>query len=249
MKTSNNTILITGGATGIGFALAKAFLEAGNNVIICGRRENRLKEAQAKLPKLHIKVCDVSKESDRENLLNWAQENFPGLNILVNNAGVQKSINLEDAKDVYRRSKEEIGINLIAPIHLSSLFIPLLSKHESSAIINITSGLAFSPLAIYPVYCATKAAMHSFSMSLRYRLAKTSVRVFEVAPPLVQTELKVPADNGHPEMNAYGITTDLVTEETLKALSEDNYEIAIGQAAGMREKRDGLFAILNPPGK
>lgn len=247
MKTSGNTVLITGGATGLGLGLAKAFKDAGNEVIICGRRENRLKEAVALVPGIHTFMCDVSSAEARTNLAGWASEHFPGLNILVNNAGVQKSLNLDDPADVNRRTSEEIEINLTAPIHLSSLFIPLLSKQEDAAIINITSGLAFAPLAMYPVYCATKAALHSFSMSLRHRLSKTSIKVFEIAPPLVQTELKIPDDNGHPEMNAHGITVQAFLDEAMNAIKNDIYEYAVGQAENMRQKRDEMFPVMNPP--
>jgi uncharacterized oxidoreductase len=247
MKTSGNTILITGGATGLGLGLAKAFKDAGNEVIICGRRENRLNEAAALVPGIHTFICDVASADGRTNLAEWAYRHFPGLNILINNAGVQKSLNLDDPADVNRRASEEIEINLTAPIHLSSLFIPLLSKQKDAAIINITSGLAFAPLAMYPVYCATKAALHSFSMSLRHRLSKTIVKVFEIAPPLVQTELKVPADNGHPEMNAHGITVQAFSDEAMEAFKNDKYEYAVGQAENMRQKRDELFPVMNPP--
>lgn len=249
MKTSGNTVLITGGATGLGLGLAKAFKESGNEVIICGRRESRLKEAAALVPGIHTFVCDISSAEARTNLAAWTNENFPGLNILINNAGVQKSLNLEEPAEVNRRASEEIEINFTAPIHLASLFIPLLSGHKDAAIINITSGLAFAPLAMYPVYCATKAALHSFSMSLRHRLSKTSVKVFEIAPPLVQTELKVPGDNGHPEMNAHGITVQAFLDEAMEAIKNDKFEYAVGQAENMRQKRDEMFPVMNPPMK
>lgn len=249
MKLSSNTVLITGGATGIGFAFAKAFKEAGSEVIICGRRENRLKEAAAKLPGIQTVVCDVASAEQRINLAEWTFANYPELNILINNAGVQKSLNLDDPMDVNRRANEEVQINFVAPVHLSSLFIPLLKNKNNAAIINVSSGLAFAPLAMYPVYSATKAAIHSFSLSLRHRLMPTGIKVFEIAPPLVQTELKEPADNGFPQMNANGIPIESFIVEAMAALTGDKYEHAVGIAENMRQKREELFPVMNAPGR
>ena len=249
MQTSGNTVLITGGATGIGLGLAKAFKDAGNEVIICGRRESRLNEAEKQVPGIHTVVCNVAMGEERTNLAEWAYKNFPEVNILINNAGVQKSINFDDPLDVNRRASEETEINFIAPVHLASLFIPLLSNKKEAAIINITSGLAFAPLAMYPVYCATKAAVHSFSLSLRHRLSGTSIKVFELAPPLVQTELKEPADNGFPQMNANGIPVQTFIDEAMDAIKNNKFEHAVGMAENMRTKREELFPVMNPPAK
>ena len=191
MKTKNNTVLITGGATGIGFSLAEALINAGNRVIICGRRENRLKEAQQKLPQLQIKVCDVSREKERELLFNWVKDNFKDINILINNAGIQWTIDFKNGiQDLLGNENEsEIDINLIAPVYLSAYFIPLFLKRAEAAIINIASGMSFIPIASKPLYCATKAAIHSFTISLRHQLRDTSVKVFEIIPPIVDTEI------------------------------------------------------------
>ena len=166
MKINGNTILITGGATGIGFALAQAFVREDNEVIICGRREQKLKEAKNKLPQIHTTVCDLSKGKEREALYNWLKSNFKDLNILVNNAGIQRMIDFKNGIYNLSEGENEIDINLTAPIHLSAYFIPDLIRQKESAIINISSGLAFIPIASMPVYCATKAAMHSFSVSI-----------------------------------------------------------------------------------
>jgi len=189
MKITGNTILITGGATGIGLALAEAFIREGNQVIICGRREKTLQEAKSNLPSLHVRVCDVSKESERESLFQWVTTNFPSFNLLINNAGIQKEVDFRKGAVDLSGDEDEIDINLKAPIHLSQMFIPRLLQQRESAIVNITSGLAFTPLAVVPIYCATKAGLHSFSQSLRHQLRNTSIKVFEIAPPIVDTEL------------------------------------------------------------
>ena len=189
MKISGNTLLITGGATGIGYAMAKSFLQAGNEVIICGRREERLLQTQKKHPDLHIKVCNVADEADRRALVKWATANFRNLNILVNNAGVQRDIDFTEGIDEFLAGDSEIKINLEAPIVLSGLFIPYLTGKKEADIINVSSGLGFVPAARMPVYSATKAGLHAFSMALRYQLKNQGIKVFEVVPPAVDTEL------------------------------------------------------------
>ena len=244
MEITGNTILITGGATGIGLALAEAFLREGNEVIICGRREERLQEAKLKLPSLHVRVCDVSKDSERENLFQWATNTFPNLNLLINNAGIQKEVNLRKGTVDLSGNEDEIEINLKAPICLSILFIPHLIKQRESAIVNITSGLAFTPLAIVPIYCATKAGLHSFSQSLRHQLRNTSIKVFEVAPPIVDTELDRGARENR-EQQSPGISPVEVAEAALKGIQEDQLEIVIGSASNLRSAPEKMFSIIN----
>ncbi len=190
MKLSGNTVLVTGGASGIGFAIAEAFIREGNTVIICGRREDKLLEAQRKLPGLTIKTCDVSVESERMALVKWATENFRDLNVLVNNAGIQCDIDFTKGAEDLINGGNELKINLEAPIYLSALLIPHLSTRNEAAIINVSSGLVFVPSVKNPVYSATKAALHTFSILLRQQLKKTGIKVFEVVPPLIlDTEL------------------------------------------------------------
>lgn len=233
MKINGNTILITGGATGIGFALAEAFVREDNEVIICGRREQKLKEAKSKLPQIHTRVCDLSKEKEREALYNWVKSNFKDLNVLVNNAGIQRMVDFKKGISDLSRGENEIDINLTAPIHLSAYFIPDLMKQKESAIINVSSGLAFVQIAFMPIYCATKAAMHSFSLSIRYQLKDTSIKVFEVIPPTVDTELDKGARDERGQEDK-GIPPSEVAKATLKALEKDEYEIAIGMAQNLR---------------
>ena len=189
MNLAGNTVLITGGSSGIGLALAEAFLSAGSVVGICGRSAERLATAKAKHPSLRTHICDVSSEPDRVNLLAWAAAELPGLNVLVNNAGVQRDIDFTQGLGEFLAGENEIRINLEATILLSGLFIPTLATAPSAAIVNVSSGLGFAPMASMPVYAATKAGLHAFSLALRRQLAKTAIKVFEIVPPAVDTAL------------------------------------------------------------
>jgi uncharacterized oxidoreductase len=249
MQISNNTILITEGATGIGLALAVEFLNKGNEVIICGRRENALNEAKSKYPKLHIHQADISKSEERKNLINWSIQNFPKLNMLINNAGIQREFLFDDQKVAEKFDREnEIEINLTAPIHLTMLLLPHLKQQQNSSIINISSGLAYVPISIMPVYCATKSALQSFTKSLRYQLRNDNIKVFEVSPPVVDTELDNGARDQRGQTNK-GLKTKVVATETLKGLSKDNYNISIGQVKILRIVSriipTKIFKILN----
>lgn len=193
MKTSNNSILITGGATGIGYALAVSFLNSGNNVLICGRRESRLQEAKDKNPGLLTFVCDITKEKDRQALFDYVKKDFSSMNVLINNAGIQRNVNLTEGLDDLLNGEDEINVNLEAPIHLTLLFMSFLKNQNDPYIINVSSGLGFIPAVSMPIYSATKAALHSFSKSLRQQLinAKTNINVLEIIPPAVESELNL----------------------------------------------------------
>jgi uncharacterized oxidoreductase len=243
MNLNGNTILITGGSVGIGFVLAQALVRRGNRVLICGRRESRLMEAKTLEPALETFTCDVGDPAGRRELFRWATGIAPDLNMLINNAGVQHPIDLLSNAATCDRF-EEIAINFEAPVHLSALFIPQLAGRPHAAIVNITSGLAFVPLAFIPVYCATKAAMHSFSMSLRHQLRSTSIKVFEVAPPLVQSELHAHQPDG--PANDEGMPTEEFVAACLKGLERDIYMNAVGPAVRQYEQGEALFAAMNP---
>jgi len=239
-----NTVLVTGGGSGIGFALAERFVQAGSDVIICGRREDKLKEAQSKYPQMHIRVCDVANPTERRALFTWVSESFPGLNILVNNAGIQQRIQLKE-KPAWETLGQELAINLEAPIHLSTLFIPHLLQQKWSAIINVTSGLAFVPLAHVPVYCATKAALHSFTLSMRHQLTGTPISVIEIIPPAVDTDL------GGKGLHTFGAPvdefTDAVVEQLKKGSIEATYGFAAESSRASREQLEEIFKQMNPP--
>jgi uncharacterized oxidoreductase len=230
-----NTVIITGGATGIGFALAEAFLKEDNDVIICGRRERKLQEAKRRLPGIHIKRSDLAKEKERQKLVHWVTTNFSNVNILINNAGIQRQIDFTSRKIVepLPAKDDEVAINFVAPIRLCALFTPNLSKKKKAAIVNISSGLAFIPIAMMPIYCATKAALHSFTISLRHQLRNTTIRVFEAAPPATDTEL----DRSFAEQeNSYrGITAREVAAAIMEGMRTDNQQIIIRQAQDLYE--------------
>jgi uncharacterized oxidoreductase len=228
MKIVGNTILITGGATGIGFALADALVKAGNKVIICGRRQGKLTEAKNRVPELEIKACDITDEKERASLLEWVKSNFADLNILINNAGVQRVMHLKEGIKDLQGGEDEIQTNLVALVRLSAYFVPFLLEKKESAIINVSSGLAFKPLAAKPVYSATKAAVHSFTVSLRQQLKDTPVKVFEIIPPTVATELLKTTAPGINSPKA--IAPAEVAAAVLPALANDQYEIPVGEA-------------------
>jgi len=242
MNLSGNTILITGGTSGIGLALAERFFKAGNRVIICGRREQRLREIQLKTPELAVRACDVSREEERLSLLAWANQEFPEINVLVNNAGIQQRVNLRQPAGTWSHYREEIATNLEAVIHLAMLFIPSLALQGNAAIINVSSGLAFAPAAAMPIYSATKAAVHSFSMSLRHQLAG-KVEVIEVAPPAVNTDL------GGPGLHTFGVPLDEFSDGVFDRLKQGKTEIGYGtseKALRMsRDEIDAAFQMMN----
>ena len=243
MDVSGNTILITGGATGIGLATARAFISRGNTVIVCGRRRHTLAAAKEQLPEIHVRVCDVSKPAARRALVRWILTRFPRLNVLVNNAGVQRPVDfLKGVRDL-ADADQELATNLTGPIHLSALLIPHLRRRKEAAILNISSGLGFTPLAVVPVYCATKAAVHSLSLSMRHQLRETSVRVFEFVPPIVATELA--GGRQRPDEGEFTMTAEAVAEGIIDAMKHDRYEVPLGAAANLFNKRDALFNVIN----
>jgi uncharacterized oxidoreductase len=242
----DNTVLITGGATGMGFALAESLVKLGNRVIICGRRADKLEAAKKKLPALSVKQCDISKESEREALYAWIQENFKELNVLINNAGIQRRVDFTKGAEDLTTKEDEIDINFKAQVYLAARFVPILSKQKQAAIVNVSSGLAFVPMAMFPIYSATKAAIHSFTTSLRHQLRGTSIRVFEVIPPVIHdTELK-----GKPVEKAdWTVSSSEAAEAVVKGLEEDSYEIAIGPSrrwmSSTKSELDQAFSNIN----
>ena len=189
MQTTGNTILITGGASGIGRGLAEAFQKLGNTVIIAGRRKALLEEVVEANPGMKSLVLDVEDRTAIRAFSKRLASEFPALNVLINNAGVMRSENLLEQQDDLSDSEATITTNLLGPIRMTAALLPLLQKHPYSAVMNVTSGLAYVPLAFTPTYCATKAAMHSYSLSLRYQLKDTTTEVIEIVPPYVQTDL------------------------------------------------------------
>jgi uncharacterized oxidoreductase len=240
MKLSGNKILITGGASGIGFALAERFIKEKNTVIICGRRESALKEAKQKLSSLITIAFDLSKADEREKLFNWIQKEHDDLNVLINNAGIQNWMSLSDA-NFFQRAEDEISINITAPIHLCSLFATLLSINT---IINVTSGLAFAPLSKTPVYCGTKAFLRSFTLSLRYLLRDKNIEVIELIPPALNTDLGGKGIHDFaPPVSGF---IETVFTQLKKGKTEITYQFSENMIQAGPEQLKQAFARMNP---
>ena len=243
MKLSENTILITGGANGIGLALAQRLSERVNRVIICGRSESSLQDAQAQVPALITRVCDIADTESRQSMVAWLKAEHPSLNILVNNAGVQFQRDFTNGGAI-ESLEAEVAINLIAPIYLLTELLPSLKQQSQALIVNVTSGLAFSPMADVPVYCATKAALHSFTLSLRHQLRNTPVRVVELAPPIVDTGLGG-GTRSEGTISRNMLSTEDFATQTIDGLENDQDEILIGISANSRRMGEALFVRMN----
>jgi uncharacterized oxidoreductase len=240
MKLSGQKILITGGASGIGLGLTERFLTEGNTVIICGRRESVLQEVVDKYPTVMVHTCDLTSASEREALYFWVAKHHPDLNILVNNAGIQQWMNVTDP-DFYPRAMEELAINVEAPVHLTSLFLHLDSL---DTIINVSSGLSFAPLTRTPVYSATKAFIHSFTLSLRYLLKSRGIEVIELIPPALNTDL------GGKGLHDFAPPVSEFITAVFEQLKEGKQEVTFGFSEAMikagPEELKQAFDRLNP---
>ena len=223
MRTTNKTILIIGGSAGIGFEIAK-LLSADNTVIITGRDKARLQQAAAKLKNTTAIVSDIADAADVDALVQKIYLEHPDLDVVINNAGKAFVYDLAgDGVDGYDKAGQEMLTNYLAIIRLNEKLLPLLRKQPEAAIVNVTSIVAIAPGVRLATYAASKAALHSYTLSLRYKLADTSVKVFELMPPLVNTEFSAEID-GHK-----GIAPSVVAEELVRGLQQDNFEIRVGQ--------------------
>jgi uncharacterized oxidoreductase len=228
MKTSGNTVLITGGTSGIGFELATQLAKRGNRVIVTGRARPALEAARERLPDVAFIESDVSDGRAIVELHRRVLAEFPQLNMLINNAGIMRKINLHTFGPGLDDITREVDINLGGTIKMVMQFLPHLKAQGHAAIVNVTSGLAFNPYPISPIYGATKAAIHSFTQSLRIQMKNTNVKVFELAPPAVDTQLNhafAQDLKGTPLMSV----TKLV-DEALKGIEKDRLEIRVGFA-------------------
>jgi len=222
MNLKGRTILITGGSAGIGLAFALKFIELGNEVIVTGRRRTVLDEVKAKYPKLHGIQSDVASPAQIAALAARVKADFPGLDVLMNNAGIMIHKNLKVPAADLGGLMTEVNINLGGVIGTTSAFIDILTANNGT-LINVSSGLAFVPL---PIYSATKAAVHSYTQSLRFQLQETGVEVIELMPPAVKTDLTADLPEGSLKL----ITTDELVKESFAALKAGAQEIRPGQA-------------------
>jgi uncharacterized oxidoreductase len=232
MKLQDHVVVITGGASGIGLALARALHEKGNQVVIAGRSPGKLAEVKQAHPELDTVECDVTNTAQVKAALATVVGRHGRLSILVNNAGIMAPWNVlkEPGEDRFATVDHEVATNYLAPIKVATLALPYLLAQPEAAIVNVTSGLAYLPIAAFPVYCGTKAALHSFSKSLRHQLRDTHVKVFDVLPPGTDTGLVDEMRAAGQEPKFKMMSPEAVAKEALRGMHKDHYEIPIGQS-------------------
>lgn len=233
MKLKGNTVLITGGTSGIGLEMAKQFVRNGNEVIATGRDENKLEKARNSAKGLVTIKSDVGNPDQIGLLSEKVAAEYPDLNVLINNAGIMRTFDLQDGDLSAADLTKEIDVDLKGPIWMTNAFLPLLRVNGEAAIVNVSSGLAFIPLPISPVYCSAKAALHSFTLSLRVQLKSIGIRVFELAPPATDT----PMVDGFNEEDMKGISmmsVEDMVETFMRGFEKNLYEIRPGQANQMK---------------
>lgn len=227
MKLNKNTILITGGTSGIGLALAKKFLILENNVIVCGRNEEKLKRINENNPQIYTIKCDVTNKKEVNDLKNEIKKKFGKINILINNAGIQYRYNILNEGNVMNKVNVEMKVNFEAVVNLTELFLPMLHSSSEAAIINISSMLGIVPKKTAPIYCASKAAVHIFTKTLMYQLEESNIKVFDIIPPIVNTNMTKIQENV-PKMKLENFI-----QEVIKGLKKDKYTIKPGMAKYM----------------
>jgi len=225
MKLTGRTILITGGSAGIGLAFALKFLELGNEVIVTGRRQSVLNQVNSKYPKLHTIQSDVADPAQIAALAARVKSDFPKLDVLMNNAGIMLYKNLRAPAAEFAGLMAEVNINVGGVITTTSAFIDILRANQGT-VINVSSGLAFVPLPAAPIYSATKAAIHSYTQSLRFQLEGTGVEVIELMPPAVKTDMTTELAEGGGTV----ISTDELVKQSFALLKAGTLEIRPGQS-------------------
>ncbi|HEX8926403.1 MAG TPA: SDR family NAD(P)-dependent oxidoreductase [Terriglobales bacterium] len=251
MQMTGNTIFITGGGSGIGRGLAEALHKLANKVIIGGRRREVLADTAAANSGMEYVVLDTMNAESIRAAAKEATSRWPKLNVVINNAGVQRTVNFAEAPVDEHRFEQEIDTNIYGVLRVTNAFLPHLKQQPSATLINISSGLAFMPLAQFPVYCATKAFVHSFTMSLRYQLRGTSVRVVELAPPWVKTELDAQHQEAVPSGSNFGpMPLPEFIAAAMQELASDSDELTVAGAkflysAGVSERAKDVFTQMN----
>jgi uncharacterized oxidoreductase len=246
MNITGNTILITGGGSGIGRGLAEALQAQGNQVVIAGRRRAVLEETVAANPGMKFLVLDIEEGASVRAFAERVAAEFPALNVLVNNAGIMRAEKLLEQQESLADAEAIVATNLLGPIRLTAALLPLLRRQAHSTIINVSSGLAFVPLALTPTYSATKAALHSYTCSLRYQLKDTTTEVLEIIPPYVQTELM----NGAEDPRAMPLKEYIAETMGLLSTQPTPAEICVKNVHGLRfaaenGRFDATFKGLN----
>lgn len=221
MKTSKNTVLITGGSAGIGFEIAKQLSAKDNHVIIVGRNQERLQKAADQLQHVTAINADIADAADVDTLVAKLKSDFPNLNVVINNAGYATLNSIVNDDDIFEKAGAEMRTNYLSVVRLNQKLLPILQKQDEAAIVNVSSIVAFVPGKLTATYSATKAALHSYTQALRVALTDTQVKVFELMPPLVDTEFSAEI-GGHK-----GIPASQVADEFLAGLETDNYEIRV----------------------
>lgn len=224
MNTQNKIILITGGATGIGFSIAQSLSGHGNRLILAGRREEKLQAAVKLLPQASYVVADITNDQDIEKVVKYVTAKYGGLDILVNNAGVATAKPLDAVEGIYENAKLEMDLNYLSVVRLTEQLLPLLKASKEAAIINIESIVSYLPNTVLATYSASKAALHSYSQSLRLVLKRTypQIRVFEVFPPFVDTDMAKGFD-------ADKLSPEEVAQDIYNALQNEQYAIRNGR--------------------
>ena len=232
MKTNiKNTILITGGASGIGYEFTKQLSET-NTVIITGRNKEKLEKVKKEFKNIHIFECDISNPKDIKALYETISSEFPNLNILINNAGLANRIDLQEETS-YEKLTEEMNINFNGSVYMTSQFLPLLKKQKSAGIINVTSALAYVPFANSPIYSASKAALHSFTQSLRIQLKNTNIKVFEIAPSVTKTQM-IDSFSEKEQKNMKIMTTKTLVNKSIKEINKGTQNIGVGETNALK---------------
>jgi uncharacterized oxidoreductase len=247
MDLSNRTVLVTGGSGGIGLGIAEAFLQANSRVIICGRNIERLREVESSHPGITALPCDVGVARQREKLAREVLRRFPELDVLVNNAGIQRYIDLKKGYSELKSGEDEIAINFVSTVELTALFIEHLLKKPAAAVINVSSALGLMPMVNTPVYCATKAAIHTYTLVLRQQLKGSPVKVVEVLPPTVETNLNQAGRSA--ARNRYrGISVAEYLPGVVQGLESDTDMIFHGEGKNLMSQPRGEseMRLLNP---
>ncbi|MDF7813770.1 SDR family NAD(P)-dependent oxidoreductase [Hymenobacter sp. YC55] len=232
MDVRQNTILITGGTSGFGYAFAARLLELGNTVLITGRNQAKLDETKRRLPGVHTFRSDVSDPEAIARLYQQVVSEFPALNVLINNAGEMRKLNLQDPTLDLRDLTREVDINLVGPIRMVQQFLPHLKTKKTAALLNVTSGLAMTPFPLAPIYSGTKAGLRAYTKALRVQLQHTPVKVFELVAPAAKTPLADPFAGVMAESML--MAPDKVVAQAIEGLQHDRLEIYPGLSRILR---------------